>query len=122
MHRSSPADFGWTTTIETAWQSEPRPWAELQNVATIVTPETLLRWHRKLIAEKYDGSVIEFSTRRRPYHCNRETSERTVDESGGSRPDRYPIDGLFSEKRYLIHGSRSVVHGRLLEDARRGGN
>jgi hypothetical protein len=27
----------------------------LEEVATIVTPETLLRWHRKLIAEKYDG-------------------------------------------------------------------
>ena len=24
--------------------------------ATIVTPETLLAWHRKLIAQKYDGS------------------------------------------------------------------
>jgi len=24
-------------------------------VATIVTPETLLAWHRKLIAQKYDG-------------------------------------------------------------------
>jgi putative transposase len=28
----------------------------LAQVATIVTPETLLAWHRKLIAEKYDGS------------------------------------------------------------------
>jgi len=28
----------------------------LAEVSTIVTPETLLRWHRKLIAEKYDGS------------------------------------------------------------------
>src|ERR1700749_3074810 len=28
----------------------------LAEVATIVTPETLLAWHRKLIAEKYDGS------------------------------------------------------------------
>ena len=28
----------------------------LAEVATIVTPETLLRWHRKLIAEKYDGT------------------------------------------------------------------
>ena len=27
----------------------------LQDVATIVTPETLLRWHRKLIANKYDA-------------------------------------------------------------------
>ena len=28
----------------------------LAEVATIVTPETLLAWHRRLIAEKYDGS------------------------------------------------------------------
>ena len=29
----------------------------LRQVATIVTPETLLAWHRKLIANKYDGSA-----------------------------------------------------------------
>jgi len=29
----------------------------LSHVATIVTPETLLGWHRKLIAKKYDGSA-----------------------------------------------------------------
>jgi len=29
----------------------------LAQVATIATPETLLAWHRKLIAQKYDGSV-----------------------------------------------------------------
>src|SRR6267378_3214523 len=28
----------------------------LAQVATIVTPETLLAWHQKLIAQKYDGS------------------------------------------------------------------
>ena len=28
----------------------------LQELATLVTPETLLAWHRKLIARKYDGS------------------------------------------------------------------
>jgi hypothetical protein len=33
-------------------------------VATIVTPETLLAWHRKLIATKYDGSA--FRTPGRP--------------------------------------------------------
>jgi hypothetical protein len=29
----------------------------LVEVASIVTPETLLAWHRKLIANKYDGSA-----------------------------------------------------------------
>jgi putative transposase len=28
----------------------------LARIATIVTPETLLAWHRKLIARKYDGT------------------------------------------------------------------
>jgi transposase InsO family protein len=28
----------------------------LADIATIVTPETLLRWHSRLIAQKYDGS------------------------------------------------------------------
>jgi hypothetical protein len=28
----------------------------LDDIATIVTPETLLRWHSRLIAQKYDGS------------------------------------------------------------------
>ena len=28
----------------------------LHEVSTIVTPATLLAWHRRLIAEKYDGS------------------------------------------------------------------
>src|SRR5262249_48179152 len=28
----------------------------LRELATIVTPETLLAWHRRLIAQKYDGS------------------------------------------------------------------
>ena len=35
----------------------------LTELATIVTPETLLKWRRKLIADKYDGSV-----QRRPGH------------------------------------------------------
>ena len=29
----------------------------LEQVASIVTPATLLAWHRKLIAKKYDGSA-----------------------------------------------------------------
>ena len=31
-------------------------WPTLQELTTIVTPATLLAWHRKLIARKYDGS------------------------------------------------------------------
>jgi transposase-like protein len=37
----------------------------LARVATIVTPETLLAWHRKLIAEKYDGSASRMPGRPR---------------------------------------------------------
>jgi putative transposase len=29
----------------------------LDDIADIVTPDTLLAWHRKLVAEKYDGSA-----------------------------------------------------------------
>ena len=35
--------------------------AVLKKLDTLVTPDTLLRWHRQLIANKYDGS-----TKRRP--------------------------------------------------------
>jgi hypothetical protein len=30
----------------------------LEEMTTIVTPETLLRWHPKLIANKYDGTAV----------------------------------------------------------------
>jgi hypothetical protein len=41
----------------------------LSQLATIVTPETLLAWHRKLIARKYDGSG-----KRGPGHPRREAA------------------------------------------------
>jgi hypothetical protein len=37
----------------------------LAEVATIVTPETLMAWHRKLIAQKYDGTSFRTPGRRR---------------------------------------------------------
>src|SRR5437660_4015213 len=38
----------------------------LNDVAAIVTPETLLAWHRRLIAKKYDGSANRRPGRPRP--------------------------------------------------------
>jgi len=35
----------------------------LAQIATIVTPETLLAWHRRLIAKKYDGSAYRSAGR-----------------------------------------------------------
>lgn len=37
----------------------------LAQLETIVTPETLMTWHRKLIAEKYDGTSFRTPGRRR---------------------------------------------------------
>src|SRR5215471_10865798 len=37
----------------------------LAEVASIVTPETLLAWHRKLVAQKYDGAAHRSSGRPR---------------------------------------------------------
>jgi hypothetical protein len=38
-----------------AVKAEPLGRRVLAEIATLVTPETLLAWHRKLIAQKYDG-------------------------------------------------------------------
>jgi len=47
----------------------------LAQIATIVTPETLLAWHRKLIAMKYDGS--DFRHPGRPPDFNGDFGSRT---------------------------------------------
>ena len=39
----------------------------LREIATIVSPETLLRWHRRLIAQKYDGSKKRIPGRPRTF-------------------------------------------------------
>jgi len=47
----------------------------LREVATIVTPETLLAWHRRLIAQKYDGvangDAADRENRRRSRICRK---------------------------------------------------
>src|SRR5919199_115523 len=46
-------------TNAVAWRPKRKPWGRklLAELATLVTPETLRAWHRKLIAQKYDGSA-----------------------------------------------------------------
>src|SRR5215471_16053227 len=46
----------------------------LAQVATVVTPETLLAWHRRLIAKKYDGTAQRTAGRPR----NRDWSYRRI--------------------------------------------
>src|SRR5262245_24300251 len=45
----------------------------LKELATLVTPDTLLRWYKQLIAQKFDGS-----TRRRP--CGRPRGAEEVEQ------------------------------------------
>ncbi len=46
----------------------------LSQVAGIVTPDTILRWYRKLVARKYDGSK-----KRRPEHYHGERHHQGLD-------------------------------------------
>jgi transposase InsO family protein len=55
----------------------------LAAVATIVTPETLLAWHRKLIAKKYDGSSHRGPGRPRTGNEIEELIVRMAEENRG---------------------------------------
>src|SRR5215475_5847215 len=52
----------------------------LNEVATIVTPETLLAWHRRLIAKKYDGSAnrVRFKNRNGQIATSARTLLKTI--------------------------------------------
>lgn len=56
-------------------------WASLREAATLATPQTILLWHRELVARKYDGSkqVRQRSSARRMEV--RETVERIASEN-----------------------------------------
>ena len=53
----------------------------LSEVASLVTPDTLLAWHRKLIAHKYDGSPRRSPGRPRVMHRIRELVVRLAQEN-----------------------------------------
>jgi len=70
----------------------------LAEVASIVTPETLLAWHRKLIAQKYDGTAHRARGDRVPperlqlwwcvWQKRTGTGLSALGESGGARAAR----------------------------------
>ena len=49
MHLSEGSGKPWLTLVETGKYA-------LAEVATIVTPETILAWHRRYVAKRFDGS------------------------------------------------------------------
>ena len=44
-------------TAEAGGAGQEARWKALAEVATIATPDTILRWYRELVAKKYDGSA-----------------------------------------------------------------
>src|SRR5215510_8124068 len=72
----------------------------LAHVATIVTPETLLAWHRKLIAKKYDGSA--YRTQGRPSTAT-EISHLVVRMAGEHRAWGYRrIQGALANLGHVL--------------------
>jgi hypothetical protein len=55
----------------------------LAQVATIVTPQTLLAWHRKLIAQKYDGSAYRAPGRPLTSSAISDLVIRMAEDNGG---------------------------------------
>ena len=53
----------------------------LSTCCNIVTPDTVLRWHRKLIAMKYDGSANRNPGRPRIAVCIRRLVQRMAQEN-----------------------------------------
>jgi len=72
----------------------------LAQVATIVTPETLLAWHRKLIAEKYDGSSFRTPGRCRTREEVAALVVRMAEENRGWGYRR--IQGALSNLGHLL--------------------
>src|SRR5215469_931214 len=65
----------------------------LAQIATIVTPQTLLAWHRKLIAQKYDGSANRNPGRPRTLS---EISDLVVRMAEENRTWGYPVGRIVA--------------------------
>ena len=83
----------------------------LAEVCTLVTPETVLRWYRTLIAKKYDGSAKRGVGRPRVRESVEELVVRMARENGGWGYGR--IQGAMSNLGHCI--SRSTI-ARILKE------
>jgi hypothetical protein len=79
----------------------------LAQVATIVTPETLLAWHRKLIARKYDGSALRTPGGRRTRDEVAAIVVRMAEENRGWGYRR--IQGALSNLGHLLRTTRLPI-------------
>src|SRR5215510_13226828 len=89
----------------------------LAEVATIVTPETLLAWHRKLIAQKYDGSSFR-TPGRRP--TGKEIAALIVRMAEENRAWGYRrIQGALANLRHMLaHNTiANILKGHGIEPA-----
>src|SRR5438309_6237753 len=85
----------------------------LTEVATLVTPDTLLAWHRKLIAQKYDGSERRGPGRPRTRPELEALVVRMAEENGGWGYRR--IQGALSI-RSTISAEHHCGHSRTARD------
>jgi transposase InsO family protein len=72
----------------------------LAQVATIVAPETLLAWHRKLIAKKYDGSAYRTSRNSRTMTQISDLTVRIAEENRAWGYRR--IQGALSNLGHIV--------------------
>lgn len=83
----------------------------LEQVCTIVTPDTILRWHRELIARKYDSSARRHGGHRGVMKAIRTLCVRMASENPGWGYSR--IQGALSNLRHQV--GRSTIRRVLRE-------
>jgi uncharacterized protein GlcG (DUF336 family) len=81
----------------------------LAEMATIVTPETLLAWHRKLIAQKYDGSGTRGPGMVKKHSISFELAQKMVDEAVAKAREL----GVSENVAILDDGGNLKAFGRM---------
>lgn len=83
----------------------------LSEIGTIVTPDTIMRWHRQLIARKYNGSKKRGPGRPRVLQIIRELVVRMATENPAWGYDR--IEGALGNLGHRVSGT---TVGRILQE------